>query len=94
MSAFRSGVGQACRSKRAEEETHAATSLPERRNFLRQLPVRLQHTRQARDVDPLADIVDENLTAAAALGAPIAAVFETHVQADHLSGVPVKRRRT
>jgi len=38
-------------------------------------------------VDPHADLVDQYLAAAAALGAPIAAVFETHVQADHLSGL-------
>jgi hydroxyacylglutathione hydrolase len=39
-------------------------------------------------VDPHADFVDDYLTAAAAVGAPIVAVFETHVQADHVSGLP------
>lgn len=39
-------------------------------------------------VDPHADFVDDYLAAAAALGAPIVAVFETHVQADHVSGLP------
>jgi len=39
-------------------------------------------------VDPHADLVDDYLSAAAALGAPIVAVFETHVQADHVSGLP------
>jgi glyoxylase-like metal-dependent hydrolase (beta-lactamase superfamily II) len=39
-------------------------------------------------VDPHADLVDNYLTAAAAIGAPITAVFETHVQADHVSGLP------
>src|SRR5437016_13926433 len=39
-------------------------------------------------VDPHADLVDDYLAAAAAVGAPIVAVFETHVQADHLSGLP------
>jgi hydroxyacylglutathione hydrolase len=39
-------------------------------------------------VDPHADLVDDYLATAAALGAPIAAVFETHVQADHVSGLP------
>src|SRR6266446_2163460 len=39
-------------------------------------------------VDPHADLVDDYLVTAAALGAPIVAVFETHVQADHLSGLP------
>jgi hydroxyacylglutathione hydrolase len=39
-------------------------------------------------VDPHADFVDDYLAAAAAVGAPIVAVFETHVQADHVSGLP------
>jgi glyoxylase-like metal-dependent hydrolase (beta-lactamase superfamily II) len=39
-------------------------------------------------VDPHADLVDEYVAAAAAIGAPIVAVFETHVQADHVSGLP------
>src|SRR5437764_12562148 len=39
-------------------------------------------------VDPHADLVDDYLAAAAAVGAPITAVFETHVQADHISGLP------
>lgn len=39
-------------------------------------------------VDPHADLVDAYLAAAEAAGAPIAAVFETHVQADHVSGLP------
>src|SRR5947207_7175780 len=39
-------------------------------------------------VDPHADLVDDYLAAAAAVGAPIVAVFETHVQADHVSGLP------
>jgi hydroxyacylglutathione hydrolase len=39
-------------------------------------------------VDPHADLVDAYLATAAALGASIVAVFETHVQADHLSGMP------
>jgi hydroxyacylglutathione hydrolase len=39
-------------------------------------------------VDPHADLVDDYLAGAAALGAPIVAVFETHVQADHVSGLP------
>ena len=45
-------------------------------------------------VDPHADLVDEYLAAAAAIGAPIAAVFETHVQADHISGLPALVERT
>jgi hydroxyacylglutathione hydrolase len=39
-------------------------------------------------VDPHVDLVDEYAAAAAALGSPITAVFETHVQADHVSGLP------
>jgi glyoxylase-like metal-dependent hydrolase (beta-lactamase superfamily II) len=39
-------------------------------------------------VDPHEELVDEYLTAAEAAGAPIDAVFETHVQADHVSGLP------
>src|SRR6266508_3578810 len=45
-------------------------------------------------VDPHADFVDDYLAAAAAIGAPIVAVFETHVQADHLSGLPALVERT
>jgi hydroxyacylglutathione hydrolase len=45
-------------------------------------------------VDPHADLVDDYLAAAAALGAAIVAVFETHVQADHLSGLPALVERT
>ena len=39
-------------------------------------------------VDPHADLVDDYLATAARADAPIVAVFETHVQADHLSGLP------
>ena len=45
-------------------------------------------------VDPHADLVDDYLATAAALGAPIVAIFETHVQADHLSGLPALVART
>ena len=45
-------------------------------------------------VDPHADLVDAYLEAAAAIGAPIIAVFETHVQADHVSGLPALVERT
>src|SRR5438874_7170531 len=38
-------------------------------------------------VDPHAELVDDSLAAAAAPGAPAVAVFETHVQADHVSGL-------
>jgi hydroxyacylglutathione hydrolase len=39
-------------------------------------------------VDPHVDLVEGYLEEAERLGAPIAAVFETHVQADHVSGLP------
>jgi hydroxyacylglutathione hydrolase len=39
-------------------------------------------------VDPHADLVDHYLAAAETEGASIVAVFETHVQADHVSGLP------
>jgi hydroxyacylglutathione hydrolase len=39
-------------------------------------------------VDPHADLVDDYLEEARRLGSPISAVFETHVQADHVSGLP------
>jgi hydroxyacylglutathione hydrolase len=45
-------------------------------------------------VDPHADLVDEYVAAAAAAGSPIAAIFETHVQADHVSGLPGLVKRT
>jgi glyoxylase-like metal-dependent hydrolase (beta-lactamase superfamily II) len=45
-------------------------------------------------VDPHADLVDDYMATAAQLGAPIVAVFETHVQADHLSGLPMLVERT
>jgi hydroxyacylglutathione hydrolase len=38
-------------------------------------------------VDPHADLVDDYIATATQLGAPIVAVFETHVQADHVSGL-------
>jgi glyoxylase-like metal-dependent hydrolase (beta-lactamase superfamily II) len=45
-------------------------------------------------VDPHADLVDAYVECAAAIGAPITAVFETHVQADHVSGLPELVERT
>ena len=39
-------------------------------------------------LDPHAELVESYLEAAERAGAPIAAVFETHVQADHVSGLP------
>ena len=45
-------------------------------------------------VDPHAGLVDEYLELAASQGAEITAVLETHVQADHLSGLPELVART
>jgi glyoxylase-like metal-dependent hydrolase (beta-lactamase superfamily II) len=45
-------------------------------------------------VDAHEELVDRYLDAAAAIGAPIVAVFETHVQADHVSGLPALVERT
>jgi len=39
-------------------------------------------------VDPHEALVDRYLAEAERVGAPIAAIFETHVQADHVSGLP------
>ena len=47
----------------------------------------LSHRRLAV-VDPHEALVDRYLEAADAAGAPIVAVLETHVQADHVSGLP------
>jgi hydroxyacylglutathione hydrolase len=45
-------------------------------------------------VDPHVDLVEDYLATAAALGAPIVAAFETHVQADHISGLPALVERS
>jgi hydroxyacylglutathione hydrolase len=45
-------------------------------------------------VDPHVDLIDEYVSAANAQGARIAAVLETHVQADHVSGLPELVDRT
>lgn len=45
-------------------------------------------------VDPHADLVDAYVEAAAAVGSSIVAVLETHVQADHVSGLPALVQRT
>lgn len=47
----------------------------------------LTHNRLAV-VDPHAELVDRYCGEAERLGAPLGAVFETHVQADHVSGLP------
>jgi hydroxyacylglutathione hydrolase len=45
-------------------------------------------------VDPHADLVDEYVALADAQGVPIVAVLETHLQADHVSGLPELVERT
>jgi glyoxylase-like metal-dependent hydrolase (beta-lactamase superfamily II) len=45
-------------------------------------------------VDPHVDLVDDYLALARAQGVPIVAVLETHVQADHVSGLPALVERT
>jgi hydroxyacylglutathione hydrolase len=45
-------------------------------------------------VDPHVDLVDEYIRIADAHGIPIVAVLETHVQADHVSGLPELVART
>src|ERR671924_115469 len=45
-------------------------------------------------VDPHAAHVDDYLTVVAAADAPVVAIVETHVQADHLSGTPELAART
>jgi hydroxyacylglutathione hydrolase len=45
-------------------------------------------------VDPHVDVVDEYVALAEAQGATIVAVFETHLQADHVSGLPDLVART
>ncbi len=50
--------------------------------------------RQFAVVDPHADLVDEYVALAEAQGVPIVAVLETHVQADHVSGLPELVART
>jgi hydroxyacylglutathione hydrolase len=45
-------------------------------------------------VDPHVDLVEDYIALAAAQDIPIVAVVETHVQADHVSGLPELVRRT
>ena len=45
-------------------------------------------------VDPHVDLVDDYIALAQAQGVPIVAVFDTHVQADHVSGMPELVART
>jgi glyoxylase-like metal-dependent hydrolase (beta-lactamase superfamily II) len=45
-------------------------------------------------VDPHASLVEDYLALAEQIGSPIVALFETHVQADHVSGLPELAART
>ena len=45
-------------------------------------------------VDPHVDLVDDYIALAGTQGIPIVAVLETHVQADHVSGMPTLLERT
>src|SRR5919204_5152972 len=45
-------------------------------------------------VDPHVDLVDDYIAMADGQGIPIVAVFETHVQANHVSGLPDLVERT
>lgn len=45
-------------------------------------------------VDPHVELVDEYIGLAESQGIPIVAVFDTHVQADHISGLPALVERT
>jgi glyoxylase-like metal-dependent hydrolase (beta-lactamase superfamily II) len=45
-------------------------------------------------VEPHVDLVDEYIALAEGQGVPIVAVFDTHVQADHVSGLPELVERT
>jgi hydroxyacylglutathione hydrolase len=45
-------------------------------------------------VDPHVDLVEDYVSLAAGEGIPIVAVFETHLQADHVSGLPLLVERT
>lgn len=45
-------------------------------------------------IDAHVDLVDDYVAAASAIGSRIVAVFETHVQADHVSGLPALVERT
>ena len=45
-------------------------------------------------VDAHVDLVDDYIAAAEAVGSPIVAALETHVQADHVSGLPALVERT
>src|SRR5690348_14349649 len=85
-SATRSGNAQAYRSSlRAEKRMLLRPFLNDAGSCASYLFGCTTHNRLAV-VDAHIELVDDYLAAAAAFGVPISAVFETHVQADHVSG--------
>src|SRR5215831_1246122 len=95
MSVIRSGSGLGCRSRSRLERRRMLL-----RPFLNDAGSCASYLfgctsySKLAVVDAHADLVDEYVAAAAAIGAPIVAVFETHVQADHVSGLPALVERT
>src|SRR4051812_29935921 len=84
----------ACQALSAKDH-RVLSPAAERPHRLRFLPARLQDRRALRAVvDAHIDLVDEYVALAEAQGAEIAAVIETHVQADHVSGLPELIART
>jgi hydroxyacylglutathione hydrolase len=61
---------------------------------VRVVPARCKTHSRFAVVDPHADLVDDYIRLADAQGIPIVAVLETHVQADHVSGLPELVART
>src|SRR5213080_869642 len=95
MSAFRSGGALGCRSRSHGERRRMLLRpfLNDAGSCASYLFGCTTHSKLAV-VDAHVDLVDEYVAAAAAIGSPIVAVFETHVQADHVSGLPALVERT
>src|SRR5690242_17424503 len=96
MSVFRNGGGRGCRSRsraRRRPPMLLRPFLNDTGSCASYLFGCTSHNKLAV-VDPHIDFVDAYLATAAAIGAPIVAVFETHVQADHISGLPALVERT
>ena len=74
--------------------SHVLPAAAQRRDRLCLLPARLQDAEPFAVVDPHVDLVEQYVALAEAQGVPIVAVFETHVQADHVSGLPELVART
>src|SRR2546423_11261082 len=95
MSAFRSGGARGCRSRSHGERRRMLL-----RPFLNDAGSCASYLfgctsySKLAVVDPHVDLVEDYVSAAAAVGAPIVAGFETHVQADHVSGLSLLVERT